>query len=54
MCFENGNLISLISNKKQSSGGNGTDTVVEGAQRREGRVKFLFEVGGIFTGEKKN
>lgn len=49
ICFENGNLISLISNKSSHLEGM-APTLQWGSRRHRGRVKFVFEVNGIYRG----
>lgn len=49
ICFENGNLISLISNKSSHLEGM-APTLQRGSTRHRGRVKFVFEVNGIYRG----
>lgn len=49
ICFENGNLISLISNKSSHLEGMAL-TLQWGSTRHRGRVKFVFEVNGIYRG----
>lgn len=49
ICFENGNLISLISNKSSHLEGM-APTLQWGSTRHRGRAKFVFEVNGIYRG----
>ena len=49
ICFENGNLISLISNKSSHLEGM-APTLQWGSRIHRGRVKFVFEVNGIYRG----
>lgn len=50
MCFENGNLISLISNKSSHLEGMAL-TLRWGSTRHMGRVEYVFEVVGIYGGD---